>query len=284
MYRIISVISREFVYGGHLLSLGATSIVLTVILLLSLDPNSLILIIPYLISQIVYTYNHYREINVDLDSNPERANHLEKQRAWISLFLLVYVISLIVLTITTNVMTLIIVFSIVIGGILYTDYFKTLAARYFAGFKNFYTSIFWSLLVFIIPFYYGLDISSQFIYLFAFVFLRFIVSTIFFDLKDIDSDGRDNLKTFGVLLGKKRTIYFLQILNIISLFPILLGILSSSLPQAAFLLLITGIYGLYYLSHALFLEGKSLRNLSYMVVDAEYILWAILAALGRVIF
>ena len=135
---------KEFIYGGHLLSLGASGIILTIIIVLNIPFNIIVLIIPYLSSQVIYSYNHFRELYFDLDSNPERSKHIEKQKKWVSVLPLGYISLLITSLLFTNLSTFLFISFIVSAGILYTDYFKKMPVKYVIGFKNVYTSLFWA--------------------------------------------------------------------------------------------------------------------------------------------
>ncbi len=282
--RVSTSILREVIYGGHILSLGASGIVLTIVLVLALPVNVIILIIPYLSSQVVYTYNHFREIEFDIDTNPERAQHLQHQKRWMSLVLLGYLLVLFSLLFQTNLYTSLFVIAVVSGGILYTEYIKEIASRYFAGLKNVYTSFFWALTIFIIPCFYQTSILPAYLYLFIFVFLRWIVNSAFFDIKDITSDDQREIRTFATLFGKKRTIDILHTVNVASAIPLFLGIHLHALPINTLLLALTSLYGFCYLTRSAHISDKSLRTLSYLVVDAEYIIWPLLILAGRIIF
>jgi len=277
---LIKKVVTEFIYGGHLLSIGGAGIVFTVILLMRLPVTLLALIIPYLSSQVVYTYNHFREIDFDADSNPERASHMRKQHNSIAMILFGYVVVLLGLTLLTNLYTFIFVVIVVICGILYTEYFKGLTVGYLAGFKNFYTSFFWASTVLLVPLLYKVPTSVILLYIFFFVFLRWIVNSAFFDIKDIDSDSKRGLKTFAVVFGKRKAVYLLQLINLVSIVPLLIGIYNGVIGQFAVVLAILPFYGFYYLTKSLFIQGKELRTLSYIVVDAEYIFWPIIVLIG----
>mgnify|MGYP000052318336 CR=1 FL=1 len=67
--------------------------------------------------------------------------------------------------------------------------------------------------------------------LFLFVFLRWIINTAFFDVKDIEADKKDNLKTFPVVLGNKNFLRFIHILNLFSFSPIIIGVYFDTLPS-----------------------------------------------------
>jgi 4-hydroxybenzoate polyprenyltransferase len=278
-------ILNEFVYGGHLLSLGASTIVLTVILLLELEINIIILIIPYLISQVIYSYNHFRELKYDIESNPERSKFIKRRKRLTALQPLMYSIILVLITLLfSNSKTSLFTFFFVLGGIAYTDIFKDIAAKHIVSFKNLYTSFFWGAIIFLILPFYNINASSFFIYFFFFTFYRWIINTVFFDIKDITSDKKRGLKTIPVFFGKKKTIFFLFIVNILTLVPLIFGIYDGEIDKSALILVFLSFYSFYYLSKGLFIDGKSLRILSYIVVDGEYLFWPILVFIGRTLF
>lgn len=277
----LKFIFMEFIYGGHLLSLGASAIIFTLSYLLEQPTNILLLSIPYFISQVVYCYNHFRELEFDVISNPERAKYIEKQKKWSGILLTIYSVLLLGVLLLSNIPTLLFSLFITLGGILYTDYFKEIGAKRIVGFKNFYTSSFGAITIFIIPLFYGLKIDVFFICLVLFVFMRLIVNAAFFDIKDIVSDKERGLKTFAVVLGKNRTLLLLNTINLGSIIPLTLGIYFNNYPKSYIILGSLAIYSLYYLIRAYSIDGKKLRNLSYMIVDAEYIFWPILIFIAR---
>mgnify|MGYP001562821980 CR=1 FL=1 len=69
--KILKTIWKEFVYGGHLLSLGAASIVFTSAILLEIKITWDCLLVVYLGAQIIYLYNRYKEFKKDSLTNPE---------------------------------------------------------------------------------------------------------------------------------------------------------------------------------------------------------------------
>jgi len=110
------------------------------------------------------------------------------------------------------------------------------------------------------------------------------VNTVFFDVKDLESDRQRNLKTLPVIFGKRMTIYLLHLINLIALIPLIVGVYSNDIPKESLVLLVFTLYSFYYLTQALFLDGKILRTLSYVIADAEYILWSILIIIVKAIF
>jgi 4-hydroxybenzoate polyprenyltransferase len=273
----------EFVYGGHLLSCGASGVIFTIVLILNLQFQIPLIIIPYLCTQIVYSYNHLREIKFDIDSNPERVKHIQEKRNLMVLLLVGYIVLLIALLLFTNHITILYVLLVVLGGILYTDYFKAQVSKLIVGSKNFYAAFFWALQLFLVPFYYKSQITLSYIFLFLITFLTAFINSTFFDIKDMNSDRKRNLKTFPVILGIRKTIYLLYGLKLITFIPLMIGICTSKLPIESLFFIFFIFYGLFYLSQALFSEGKNLRNLSYVIADGEYTFWPILLLLIKII-
>ena len=165
---------------------------------------------------------------------------------------------------------------------MFTEFFKGLT-RKIVGFKTFYASLFWAFLIILSAIYYNINYIPLIILLFLFVYLRFVLSIAFFDIKDIESDKRDFLKTFPVLLGRNKTLSFLHILNFISILPLVLGVYFKILPTFSLSLCLFYFYSFYYLRQAVS-KSKNIRKLSYIMVDGEYIFWPLILFLSLIIF
>ena len=63
--KILKFIWDEFIYGGHLLSLGGTSVTFFSCILLNIKITLDCLFIVYLIVYVVYLYNRFKEIDID---------------------------------------------------------------------------------------------------------------------------------------------------------------------------------------------------------------------------
>ncbi len=273
-------IGLELLYGAHLVSLGTVGIVLGTIMIFGLWINTALLFIVYLIPQIVYRYNYLRELNADAISNPERVKHVIEKKTRMKFVFYLCIVLLGILLVFTNWMTSILVLVIVFSGILYTEYFKWVQVL---GFKNFYTAFFWAILVLVVPLAYVIDSLTPFIFVSLFVFMREVVNNIFFDIKDIESDKADDVRTVPVYLGREKTIKLLHIINLLSLLPILLGVYLGYLPTVAIFLGFTFISGIIYLNKGLSAQAENLRLFSYIVVDGESTFWPIIIFIGRLL-
>ncbi len=278
---IIHKLSRELVYGGHLAAIAATGIVLSFVLLFNLTITVQVLLIPYLLCQVIYAFNHLFELRFDTETNPERSEYVQSSSSKLLLFL--YSVFLIATLVFTPIPAVILVLITLLGGILYTTHIKTYLSAFFAGLKSVYVSLFWSLPIFFVPLVLGSSVTSSYFYLYAFLFCHEIVNTTFCDIKDIDSDRKRKVHTIPVLFGKEKTLIFLHIINALSLDILLIGYERGALPVLSIFLIAAVVYEAGYLIASTNMREKALRTLTYVAVDGEYLLWPLLILLGRIV-
>ena len=123
--KILNSIWNEFVYGGHLISLGAASIVFTSAILLDIKITWDCLLVVYLGTQSVYLYNHFKEFEKDSLTNPQRSEHIEKYVKYIPLITLFFSLTAIVIVIYFNkILALLFGLLMLFGGLLYSKFLK----------------------------------------------------------------------------------------------------------------------------------------------------------------
>ncbi len=280
----ISTIQDEMIYGGYFAALSGPAFIITASIMAKTNVNIPLLIISYLIPLMIYSYDYYRDMDKDKDSNLERAAHFDKKSHIYPYLMGGYVLTLtILLLVFSNLMMISFILILVMVGVLYTIGFKRFTQK-IPAFKNIYTTLTWSLAgTFFIPLYYSLQINLTYILIFLFIFLKCLPNTIFFDLKDIESDQKEGLKTIPVLLGKQRTLKLLRRMNIIAFIPLFIGIYLKIIPLFATIMILFYFYGIYYLNKASKVDDKELRMVSYTLADAEFIIWPLILIIGKFI-
>ena len=280
--KILKSIWNEFIYGGHLLSLGAVGIVFTSAILLEIRITWDCLAVIYLSVQSAYLYNRYREFKKDYLTNFERTQYLEKKIAIIPLIVFFFtVLFTIILLYFSKLSVLVFGFLLLLLGLLYSKFFKSFTKK-IIGFKNFYVSFAWSLLIIFLVFYYSAQLTLSFYFVFVFVYFRLFIHEAFFDIKDIESDKKEKLLTFSIVLGKEKLINVLNIINVFSIVPIILGVYLNIFPSYSLILFLTLIYTFYYLRKVK--DTHSNQSFLYNVVsDGEFILWIIFIFLGKIL-
>lgn len=285
MRKILRVMVHEFVYGGHLLSIGAACTVWSVAILANVTVEWTILFLAYLASQIVYNNDHVTEVDQNGNSlNVERTKYLSQTLNVRNIIMIIYV-SLFLFTVylaKSPVAFLILV--IIIGGILYTLVVKRFTTVV-VGLKNIYVAFFWSTLVFVVPLHYSLPLSDRLFISFALiVFIRWIVNSAYFDIKDLKGDKKLGLKTLPVVYGVPKTIRILHVFNMLAGLIVILFVFMEFLPDYALVMVIFTLYSLYYLSKTLKLKEESLRKISYLMVDSEYLFWPVALTIAKSVY
>ena len=272
MVRLLKTIWNEFIYGGHLIALGAAGIGLTFMILIEKPILLSPLIIIYFLTFISILHNRYKEKEIDYLTNPERTKFLEKY--FQNILLVILLISTIILTILivdNAVAPLFFLILLAIFILLYTKYLKYLTSR-FCGLKNIIFSLIVSLLLVFISIYYSYDfLNPLFFIIFIFCFLRMLVNTIFLDIKDVESDKKNKLKTLPIVFGRNKAIFFLKIITFASGVLLIFGALINLIPFYSLALLFVVPYSFYYFKKS---EKEKCFNLvNYVLADAEFVLW-----------
>ena len=283
MVRLLKTIWNEFIYGGHLLSIGGVGIIVTTLMVTKSEFNIWLLLIVYLGNQTVYNYNRLREIKNDEVTNPERVGHIKKLQKKYPLIIIGYCIAFIIISVTISIQVFLSVFFLLTAGILYSIKLKVLTKKILL-FKNFYIALLWALLGFVPLVYYSLPFTLVFFFFLTFIFLRLFLNTIFFDIKDIESDKQEALKTLPVTIGKRKTLFFLHGLNIFSFIPIICAVYFEILPLFSLGFIVFYPYSFYYLQKGGGASPEQIRSLSYKMVDAEYVFWPLVLMLTQTIF
>lgn len=252
---------------------------------MGMEPLKQLLLISYLMPLIVYNYNYFGEMEFDESTNPERVHYIKSKSMLYPLIIGTYMAVLaLALYLYANQGLLEFVGILGAGGILFTILLKDFT-KSIPLFKNAYTALIWSFGGTFFPvFYLSLPVDLFFILIFIFMFTRSISNVIFFDLKDVNGDRERGLLTMPVLVGKKNTIQFLYMLNVLGFLPLFAGIYIGVIPLFALSLLPLLGYAFYYLHRAESASEGELRSVSYTLADAEFLLWPVLLIIGKALF
>lgn len=261
----------EFVFGSHLVALGDVSALYALSLILRIDTTLSFFIVVYLSILAINFFNRYKEADEDIINNFERFNSVNKYfkfmpQIMVGLFLVSVGITVFFAPFTALIFMLFL-FSL---GIFYTVFLKNVTKK-IIGFKNFMTALPYGLLVIFLSLFYNVPITSSTILITIFYFIRMFINTSFFDIKDIESDRKEGLRTFAVVFGESKTKLFLLSLNFLSVLPIMIGIYLGILPTYSIIVLATVFYALLYLGKWKLFERPTI--LYNVVVDGELIFW-----------
>jgi len=279
---IFKTIWKEFIYGGHLQSLGTAGIVYVSGLLLKISVSWDLLFITYLIFYSLYLYNRFKEIKRDYLTNPERTAHLETYYKFIPfIFSFVLIVLVLFLIRFANSQAMAFGLILVVLGLLYTVTFKMLTKKV-ALFKNFYVAAFFASLAFFLIVYSNPTLTEKLIigavYLAVLIYLKSVIMQIFLDMKDLETDKEVGLLTLSNIFDKERTIKVLKSLTLLSGLLILLisPLWLNIFPYSILMLLLTIPFN--FLCFAL---ARKKEYSGYVLAGAEFAIWPALLIIGQ---
>jgi 4-hydroxybenzoate polyprenyltransferase len=276
-------------YNSYLVSVRPACILLTMMIIHGDLINVPILAIAFLLTLIVYSNDRFSGLEEDRATNLERSELLIGKKKRYPYYLASCVVTLAVLVvffIKTELMSLAIFVAILITiGVLYTVMLKNLT-KHIPAFKSILVASEWGTATALL---YGISYDSYisvFTLMFAaFVFLKLFTLTVFYDIKDIESDGSGRLKTVPVMLGYNNTLRLLTILTMASWTPLVVGAFLFSQPGLSLLLIPFSTFVFVAIGIMRSNHGKPSKY--DLLVSLEYIMWPpgimIVTAIGSVL-
>jgi UbiA prenyltransferase family. len=264
-------------YNSYLTAIRPALILLTMMVIHGDTINIPMLAIASLLTFIVYSYDRFSSLEEDRTTNPERSELLlrKKKRYPYYLASCTGMLGLLVLFFarTEFVSLAAFVLTLAIVGILYTVGLKNFT-KYVPGFKNMIVALEWGATIGLL---YGISYDSYFsafnLMFTAYIFLKLFILTVFYDVKDIESDGRKRLKTVPVMLGYNNTMHLLTLLTIISWVPLVVGTFLFNQPKLSLLVIPFSAFTLLAISIMRANHGKPSKY--DMLVSLEYIAWPV---------
>ncbi|MGD0319479.1 MAG: UbiA family prenyltransferase [Nitrososphaerales archaeon] len=276
---------KELVYGGHLLAFGTASIAATAALVLGRTPTWDLLLMAYLFSYGAYMVNRSSDFDQDRVSHLDRTAYLEGRRRSLPMIVAVSLGVGYVLALLRNLTLFAGLLVPVALAVAYSVGSKRMGkalgmSRLKEGLfvKNLTVSFGWSLIPILVGLYY-MQLPLTVIALCPFIFLRLMVNTVFFDVRDVKEDAAYGVRTIPVSLGTDASWKLMDVVDFSSGLYIALLVLSGVLPTFAGLLVVFTPYSFAYryFSRRSTKHEDSLRDLA---ADGEYLLWGFVAYLG----
>ncbi|MCS4537958.1 MAG: UbiA family prenyltransferase [Thaumarchaeota archaeon] len=289
MKGLLFPVYREIVLGGHLLALGTASIAYTSSILMNHSPALDLLLMAYLFSYGAYTINRSAEMDQDALSNPSRTEYLQRRRRYlpglvVTCFGLGYALaalrSLTFFVALLAPLLLSLMYSIGSKKLKPIIGVKKLKERLFV--KNIVISFGWSLIPVLVGLYYQ-EITSILLLFAPYVFLRLMVNTIFFDVRDKDGDKKFGIRTLPTVYGIRASFAAMTTVDLLSGAYIIALVALKMMPiYMAFALFLPAYSALYrWLASR---PNADINILCDTVADGEYAIWGPLMHLGRIIF
>jgi len=178
-----------------------------------------------------------------------------------------------------NIMTLPVILFPLFLGALYSLKLNSKFPRLkdITGVKNITIALSWSAGTTFLPVIYLSEKRFLLIIMvFYFFFLKSCINSIIFDVRDIEGDRRNNIRTIPVLLGKDKTRKLLLILNTTLIPWLIISYYEDFFHKYIFILICVILYGYWYI---LYFSGDGIKKGKEMdlLVDGEFIMITIFA-------
>ncbi len=245
-------------------------------------------LIIFLMLQALYALNRLTDKEEDKITNPGRASFIVGKEKHILAFVGVSFLVSLSLAVMQNLLVFLFLIIILLIGFFYS--FKSFLLKRLFGFyrfkdvlfgKNVVIGLTWSFLAVFVPmFYYSRTLTLGVAVLGIFIFLRGVINTALFDLRDVSGDKKVGVKTIPVVFGSKPMIMTFYALNFFIGVLIFLSVFYSILPFFAHFLNISTIWSfsyLYLIDKPKIINQKLLLE---FVIDGEYFLIAISVIFG----
>jgi 4-hydroxybenzoate polyprenyltransferase len=283
---LASAVYKEFVFGGHLLALGTSSMAATVSYAMGRAPTWDLLLMAYLFSFGAYAINRTSDFEQDRVSHPDRTSYLEKRRRALPVmaggafavgYFLALLRSLVFFGALLIPLGLALAYSVSSSRMKKTVGISRLKEGTVV--KNLVISFGWSLIPMLVGLYYS-ELAVAALALSPLIFLRLMVNTVFFDERDVEADMRYGVKTIPVVLGAAKASRMMDALDVVSAVYVI-GLAASGVTP----LFIAGlaVFAPYSILYRLYdRRGKHRDSLRDFAADGEYLLWGVVSFIGHI--
>jgi 4-hydroxybenzoate polyprenyltransferase len=236
---------------------------------LKVDLNPIIFVSVFFLTFTIYNLDRLDGSKEDkINDSQKQSLYKGKKKTWM-LILSTSLTLCFLLIIETNVSLMLIYLVPLFSSILYGKsvlFFPRL--KNIPVLKNVVLVSTWTLMATSIPSYSNIQDSFHLIIISYFLFIKLLINSILFDLRDIKGDSEAGVRTIPVILGRETTHRLLLLLNS-TLVPWLMisGLLNYFLPHLP-ALVFSVIYGFWYIKY---FNKKRARILFDIIVDGEWI-------------
>ncbi|MCE8427197.1 MAG: UbiA family prenyltransferase [Candidatus Methanoperedens sp.] len=236
-------------------------------------------IITFLITFGVYGLNKLTDIKEDAINTPERANIIGKIQSKFKFFVAISFILSLLLGFIENILTLpVLIFPLFLGTLYSVKLSNNLPRlKDITGVKNLTIALSWAVVTAFLPVIFISEKKIILILLiFWFFFLKSYINSILFDVRDIQGDIINKVRTVPVFLGITRTKNLLLALNSIYIPWLIFSYSQGFFRRYLFIFFFAIAYGYWYILYFC-KERKKIGKSLDLLVDGEFIGIAIMA-------
>ncbi|MEF8937457.1 MAG: UbiA family prenyltransferase [Halovenus sp.] len=257
------------VHSNLLISLSATSVALSTMLLADLAVDPAALFIVFAVTLFVYSFNRLTDLAEDERNVPERASFVRQYGVWLlALGAVLYLVATAVAIVRgiPGAPAMIVPLAV---AVLYS----VVGLKRILLVKNLLVGLSWGLIPLGVGVYYSVLGSFDILFMFGFITAALTIAAVVFDIKDIAGDRAEGIKSVPVVAGPARTRQFAvaasAVLGVIVVVFLLTGVLNRQ-----YVLLLPFIC--YMIGYSLVATRDRTPLFYGFVIDSEHIFLAVL--------
>jgi len=245
-------------------------------LLYQININFGLLLAAFFLTFTVYNLNKLSDIKEDLINLPERAGFISRNKKPIICATMASYIAALSLAFLQNPFAVLIILFPLCMGIVYSIKILSFRLKDVLGMKNITIALAWATTGSFLPLAVLSRPFIQVALVFYFLFLRCVVNTTTFDVRDIEGDRISGVRTIPVVFGRSKTKNLLLILNSTLIPWLAVSYFAGFFHQYLFVLIFAIAYGYWYILHFC-KDGLKIGKSLDLLVDGEWILIVVLA-------
>lgn len=246
-------------------------------LMYNIKPDFYLLLSSYLLTFTVYSIDKLSNINEDSISLPERAEFIVRHRKILIYVTIASYIVALTLTFLKNTLALSVILFPLCIGLIYSIKISNFRLKDIPALKNISIALSWAVVGTFLPLAVSFKPFASIVLIFSFIFVKCFINSVLFDVRDIEGDRVNGVRTIPVLLGLNNTKYLLLALNS-TLIPWLMISYSKGYfhKYIIIIIILTILYGYLYTVHFCKKNLKIGKSLD-LLVDGEWIYISIFA-------
>ena len=251
-------------------------------LLYEVKVNFNLLLASSLLTFAVYNLNKLTDIKEDSVNVPERAGFIEKNKHCVIFAVVASYIAALSLSFLQNPFALFIILFPLCTGIVYSIKISSFRLKDITGIKNITIALSWAVIGTFLPLavsFRDFIIIPLVFYLF---FIRVVIGSITFDIRDIEGDRISGVRTIPVVFGRQKTKNLLLVLNSTLIPWLAFSYHAGFFHQYLFVLIFAITYGYWYILHFC-KDGIKIGKSMDLLVDGEWIPVVVLCFLSGVL-
>lgn len=262
LYTPVKTAVGFLVHSNLFISLSATSVALTTVLLADLRPDPVPLFIVFAVTLFVYSFNRITDIAEDEENVPRRARFTRRYgRLLLAVGVVLYLAAFALAFFLDLPGAPFLVLPVLVGAL-----YSLGRAKRVLLVKNTIVGVAWGLIPLGVGVYYGVLLTPEILFLSAFFFVSLTVAAALFDIKDIEGDRREGIRTVPNVYGPRKTRAAAGVV-VVSLVP---AVLAAALLISFDLLVLLGFLG-YVLAYVPFATRDRGPLFYGFVIDGEHV-------------